>query len=244
MFIDGMSFNVRGTTFKNEDGIDIQSGIKEILKEYKEEGYIEKEELYGGYTNSEIKELELNVSEFEEINFGGAIVKSEYNGELCYKIYISKIYGIKAFEFLNKGCEIETDENYFHIGYVPKEEIEDLEKMLENENAKKYSIYIKIIGGKYKQSYCDDSYEEKIRTKTLTYGFEFNIFTDDGIKQEKTKIQKQEENTILKENNGNNTKAKNEEALSFAINVIGHIIIAIIALPFVWFFYTILSLFF
>lgn len=191
MFVNGTIFKVKGSTFENEDKQDIQEEIKQLLNEYKETETIDKNELYGGYTNEEIKEMDLNVSEFEDIEFGGKIVESQYNGELCYKVYISKIYGKNAFEFWNIRDINNADENYLHIGYVPKEEIEEVKEILEQENAVKYNVTIKVLGGKYKQSYLDDSYEEKIKTKTLTYGFECNIYTDDGkekIKDESTEI--------------------------------------------------------
>lgn len=245
MFLDGMSFNVRGTTFKNEDGIDIQSGIKKVLNKYKEEGYIEKEDLYSGYTNSEIKEMDLNVSEYEDIEFGGRIKKDIYKGEECYKVYISKIYGIDENTFVNMDFQ-ESYEDYFHIGYVPKEDVKELDKILRSNNAKKYRVSIKIVGGKYKHCVYDD-YEdkEKVDTETLTYGFEVTVYTDDGInKVEQTEKEKQEEKVVLKDNNENNLKIKNGESLSFIISAIGYIIMAIVALPFIWIIYTIFSLFF
>ena len=188
MFVSGISFNVRGTTFKNEDGIDIQKGIKQVLKEYKENGYITKEDLYNGYSNTDIKEMDLNVSEYEDIEFGGRIKKDTYKGEICYKVYISKIYGIDENSFVSMNFN-DIDDNYFHIGYVPKEDLEELNKILEDENAKKYRVSIKITGGKYKHSRYD-TYEdkEKIEINELTYGFETTVYTDDGNKSEEKTI--------------------------------------------------------
>ena len=64
MLIHSISFKVKGTTFKNEENKDIQKEIKKVLKEYKENDYFD--ELYGGYTNKEIKEIDLNISEYED----------------------------------------------------------------------------------------------------------------------------------------------------------------------------------
>ena len=85
MLIHSISFKVKGTTFKNEENKDIQKEIKKVLKEYKENDYFD--ELYGGYTNKEIKEIDLNISEYEGYLFPAKLVGDEYNKEDCLKIY-------------------------------------------------------------------------------------------------------------------------------------------------------------
>ena len=58
MVVKTIEFNVAGVTFKNKEGKDIQKEIKRVLKEYKQNDYFD--ELYGGYTNKEIKEMDLD----------------------------------------------------------------------------------------------------------------------------------------------------------------------------------------
>ena len=187
MLLHTIEFNVKGVTFENEDGIDIQKEIKKILKEYKDNNYFT--ELYGGYTNKEIKDMDLNVSEYEGEVFAGKFVGDEYNGEDCFKIYIKRY-----------------DDTYFHIGYAPKEIISELAKWFTKEGVKIQGI-INIVGGKYK--YCEiyeEDYEEKERvaTKELTYGFkvELNFYNenmDTNINEEKITTNKELEDTIRKQ---------------------------------------------
>ena len=83
MLVHKINFKVKGVTFKNEDGKDIQKEIIKILKEYKKNEYFDS--LYGGYTNKEIKEMDLNVSEYEGYQFPAKLVGDEYDGEECLK---------------------------------------------------------------------------------------------------------------------------------------------------------------
>ena len=57
-----MEFKVAGVTFENEDGKDIQKIIKTEIRKLKGAGEIG--EKYEGYTNTEIKEMDLNVQEY------------------------------------------------------------------------------------------------------------------------------------------------------------------------------------
>lgn len=153
MLLHSIEFKVAGVTYENEEGRDIQKEIKKILNEYKRNDYFD--ELYDGYTNSEIKEMDLHVSEYEGCKFPAKIVGDEYKGEECFKIYF-KTY----------------NDEYVHIGYSPKDSIEELIEWLSKENIKVDGT-LEIIGGKYK--YCElyeEDYEEKERvaTKELTYG--------------------------------------------------------------------------
>lgn len=158
MLLNSINFKVTGVTFKNEEGKDVQKEIKRILNEYKKNDYFG--DLYGGYTNSEIKEMDLNISEYEGYKFPTKIVGDEYNGEDCLKIYF-KTY----------------NDEYVHIGYAPKNILSELEKWLTKEDIK-IDGTLEVIGGKYK--YCElyeEDYEEKERvaTKELTYGMEISI---------------------------------------------------------------------
>lgn len=158
MLLHSINFKVAGVTFKNEDGKNIQKEIKEILNEYKKNNYFD--ELYGGYTNEEIKELDLNVSQFEGYEFPAKLVGDEYNGEECFKIYF-KTY----------------DDKYIHIGYAPRENITELAEWFTKENVN-VKGNLTIIGGKYKHcELYEEDYEEKERVaiKELTYGIEVQL---------------------------------------------------------------------
>lgn len=158
MLLNTINFKVAGVTFENEEGKDVQKEIKRILNEYKKNDYFG--ELYGGYTNSEIKEMDLNVSEYEGYKFPAKIVGDEYNGENCFKIYF-KTY----------------NDEYVHIGYVPKSNLDELTEWLTKEDISIKGT-LEVVGGKYK--YCElyeEDYEEKERvaTKELTYGIEISM---------------------------------------------------------------------
>lgn len=182
MFIDGISFKIKGINFENEDNVDIQKGIYKILKEYKKE-YIQSDELYDGNSNSDIKDCELTVSEFEGICFGGKIKRDIVEGKEVYKIYISKNYYVNEFHFYNIDDMQEIDDdNYFHIGYMYQKDKNELKKILSTKDVKEYRISLQLIGGKCKYY---DSYNEVIKTTEREYKAEAIIFLDDGIKENK-----------------------------------------------------------
>lgn len=181
MLVKDIKFKVKGVTFKNETNRDIQKEIKKVLKEYKNNDYFN--ELYGGFTNKEIIELDLNVSEYEGYKFPAKLVGDEYNGKECIKVYI------KAY-----------DDSYVHVGYVPRDELEEIAEWITRSDLR-CDGNISIIGGRYKHCEIEenDEYEEieKVVVEELTYGIEVNLsFYDDS----KVKIDNNEEN-IQKENN-------------------------------------------
>ena len=210
MFLNSIKFKVAGVTFKNEEGKDVQKEIKRILNEYKKNDYFG--ELYGGYTNSEIKEMDLNVSEYEGYKFPAKIIGDEYSGESCFKIYF-KTYN-------NEDV---------HIGYVPKEHLEELVEWLDKKNLQIKGT-LEVIGGKYK--YCElyeEDYEEKERVaiKELTYGIEISLdFFDNQIDPKYEQIKK-EEKKIIRQN-------KYMERLPY-------IVVGIISIPFIWIIYKVFS---
>lgn len=164
MLVHTMSFKVKGVTFKNEENNDIQKEIKKILKEYKSNGYFDK--LYGGYTNNEIKEMDLNVSEYEGYSFPARLVGDEYKGKDCVKIYF-KTY----------------NNEYIHVGYAPKENLDEIAKWITKVGIKTEGK-LEIIGGKYKHSEIyEEDYEEKeeIVTEELTYGLEVTLYFYDNV---------------------------------------------------------------
>lgn len=183
MLINTISFNVKGVTFKNENNKDIQKEIKRVLKEYKDNDYFG--ELYGGYTNKEIMEMNLNVSEYEGYTFPAKLVGDEYNGEECLKIYM-KTY----------------NDEYVHIGYAPKKEIEDIATWLTKENIK-VDGELCVVGGKYKHlEIYEEDYEEKERVaiRELTYGIQVNLnfYSDEINKEEKAENVEETYNSVQK----------------------------------------------
>ena len=89
---DTLKFNVAGVTFKNEQEKDIQGEIKKILLEYERNDCFEK---YGGYTNSEIKELKIEVSEFEDATIEINLKEDIYENKPCIKIYLKRYIDTK-----------------------------------------------------------------------------------------------------------------------------------------------------
>lgn len=215
MLVHEISFKVKGVTLKNEDGKDIQKEIKNILKEYKDNDYFES--LYGGYTNSEIKEMDLNVSEYEGEIFPVKLVGDEYNHDECLKVYF-KTY----------------NDEYVHVGYAPKDKLEELSNWLTKENLK-INGKLEVVGGKYKHSEIyEEDYKEKERVviEELTYGLEVTLeFSNKQIKK------------CINETLEDDTKINGKKEQN-RLNITVAIIIIIIATPFIWLFWKILSFLF
>lgn len=209
MLVHTISFKVKGVTFKNEEGRDIQKEIKNILKEYKNNDYFDS--LYDGYTNNDIKELDLNVSEYEGYSFPAKLVGDEYEGEDCIKIYF-KTY----------------NEDYIHVGYAPKDTLDEISEWITKEGIKTEGR-LEVTGGRYKHSeIIEEDYEEKERivTEELTYGLKITLNFYDG------KI--------------DNAYLKKQEKIKKDINrqkAIPYIIIGIISIPFIWILYKLFSFF-
>lgn len=209
MLVHTIAFKVKGVTFKNEEGKDIQKGIKDILKEYKSNDYFDR--LYGGYTNKDIKEMDLDISEYEGYSFPAKLVGDEYEGEDCIKIYF-KTY----------------NDDFIHVGYAPKENIDEISEWIIKEGIKTEGR-LEVIGGKYKHSeIVEEDYEEKERivTEELTYGLKITLnFYDDKKDSDYLKKQERIKRDINKE------------------KAIPYIIIGIICMPFIWILYKIFSFF-
>lgn len=210
MVVKTIEFNVAGVTFKNKEGKDIQKEIKRVLKEYKQNDYFD--ELYGGYTNKEIKEMDLNVSEYEGCQFQVKVQKTELDGEDCFEIHL-KTY----------------NNEYVHIGYMPKNRISEFTEWSSKEDLK-VNGKLEIVGGKYR--YCEiyeEDYEEKERvsTKELTYGAKITFdFCNNEISPQYKKMQEEKEK-IIKEQ-------KREK-------IISTLAVLAVCLPFFWLGYKILS---
>lgn len=165
MLVHKINFKVHGCTFKNENDIDIQQGISKILKEYKKNNYFDT--YYGGYTKKEIIDMDLNVSEFEDATFSGKLKEDNFENNLCYKIYINTF-----------------DDSLFHIGYLPKELIDEVFEWI-NKKDLKLITNISITGGNCKHCVCNSvDYNDvySIETDFLNYGFNAELrFCNDEI---------------------------------------------------------------
>ena len=183
MLVHTISFKVKGVTFKNEEGKDIQKEIKSILKEYKNNDYFDS--LYGGYTNNDIKEMDLDVSEYEGYSFPAKLVGDKYEGEDCIKIYF-KTY----------------NDDYIHVGYAPKDNLDEISEWITKEGIKTEGR-LEVTGGKYKHSeIIEEDYEEKERIVTgeLTYGLKITLnFYDDKIDNDYLKKQEKMKRNVNRE---------------------------------------------
>lgn len=192
MLVHKIDFKVKGVTFKNEDGKDIQKEIKRVLKEYKSNDYFDT--LYGGYTNSEIKEMDLNVSEYEGEIFPVRLVGDEYNNEECLKVYF-KTY----------------NDEYVHVGYAPKDKLEEISEWL-NKKELKVDGKLEVVGGKYKHTeFYEEDYEEKERVvvEELTYGLEITLaFSDNQTNQEYKREKTENDKSYLQKEDEERNKQK------------------------------------
>ena len=150
-------FNVSGTTFDDEKTEkNRQKIIKNIAMEGTDLGYLTP---YNDISNKEMLELYID----EQFWVAGQYIKrtkleiTEYNNETAIKVYIS-----------------DYNDNYYHIGYVPKNKINDVLKIL-NDNTEE--VYSEFSGGKFKEIYFDDdALKEKVRVNdSLLYGIKVTI---------------------------------------------------------------------
>lgn len=157
---------------ENEEGINIQKGIENILNEFKTKGYCNK--TYNGYTDNEIIERKLYVTEYQDQEFRGYIEECYYQGQKTYKVFIK--------DYRN-DC--------FHIGYVPFNRVLEIKELIDN-NKLELKGNIFILGGNAK--YCNQT-DNEIKYETKHYGFELELrFYDNN---ETTKHKKKINSTFL-----------------------------------------------
>lgn len=157
---------------ENEEGINIQKGIENILNEFKTKGYCNK--TYNGYTDNEIIERKLYVTEYQDQEFRGYIEECYYQGQKTYKVFIK--------DYRN-DC--------FHIGYVPFNRVLEIKELIDN-NKLELKGNIFILGGNAKYYNQTDN---EIKYETKPYGFELELrFYDNN---ETTKHKKKINSTFL-----------------------------------------------
>lgn len=181
MLVHKINFKVHGSSYCNENNIEIQEEIAHILKEYKKNNWFN--QLYGGYTKREIIDMNLSVSEYEGYIFSGSLKKYAYANETCYKVYIDTF-----------------DNKKFHIGYVPKNIIEEITQWLNKEDLKCITN-IEIIGGKCKHYVLkQENYNdiETVETEFLNYGFKVELRFCNNLPLSNDKQEKKKENFLHK----------------------------------------------
>lgn len=158
------SYKLSGVTYNNENGKDIQKEISKILRKYVSEGIINKEDMYLGYENSDIKAMDIAVSQYEDIAFNAKIKKDTFNGKPCIKVYI----------------ENADKKTYTHIGYIPKthKQIQEVIDIIDNNKNIVLTLY--VTGGKNKRCRVetDDDYNEKYYVETIELTYGFNLFIE------------------------------------------------------------------
>lgn len=153
-----MEFKVKDITHENENKQNIQKIINREVKYLYECTLIG--EKYEGYTNEEIKELDLNVSEYSNVEFNVELREGIIDGKLRIKVYIEK----------NNG-------EFVHVGIMPPSLVKEYNEKLSKSN--QIRCIAELTGGKYK--FCrwyEENYKEKceIQTKELNYGLTVTIY--------------------------------------------------------------------
>lgn len=125
-----MKFRVKGTSYSNENGEKRQEIIQRVINTYVENERIDKDELYDGNTNKDIKDYGLKVWIYEGIYFPAKLKKSKFNNENCIEVYLINYYKSKK-----------------KVGYIPKDLVDTMWKDVNEDE----EIPVKILGGKRKE---------------------------------------------------------------------------------------------
>lgn len=123
-----------------------EKNIKEIVNDWKE---CNPEDLYFGMKNKEIADEYENIYEVDVYDWCDIKLIPEPDNK-------------------HDPNAIKVVSDFGMLGYVPADETKKVKGIIEKE----HDLQWKIIGGKYK--YYDDA-EDKVRTKTLTYGVEIYL---------------------------------------------------------------------
>lgn len=196
MIVHTMNFKIAGITLPNKDGKDPQEEIKRILKDYKRTGYIDENDLYEGYTNREIKEDDIEVSEYKNMHFPVKLKQAKFENDDCIEVYF-----------------VEDNKQETHIGYVPKNLVKECIEWLSKENIET-TMSLKITGGKVKmveeEEKSNGDYAEKVVTDERNYGGVIGISFFD-----KTQPTNNTQSNIVKE-----IKMKPEDNIKIAIIIV------------------------
>jgi hypothetical protein len=149
------SFNVVGVTKANDAGKDIQSLIRDIVREKLEYEC----EPYGGVTNREILEDYYGERAYEAVDVGG-------RKEISLIPEPNNPYDPNSIKVVH--------EHLAHIGYVPRKDNVRVAEIIKN---RKYSTSWTVVGGKYK--YVDTN--DKVRVES---GHHYGIVVDITFEEE------------------------------------------------------------
>ncbi|MFT9599175.1 YqaE/Pmp3 family membrane protein [Mesobacillus sp.] len=152
-----LTFNVAGVSYANDKGKKIQPLLRKIAKEIAEENGIP---AYSGYTNKEILNNEIEVSEFEDVEFGDYVSFEKEPDNKFDKNAIKVL--------INLGNDRQ------HIGYVPKTDNVKVGQLMDS-NSINY-IDAVFVGGKVKEvEYDDDKGKDIVGVNELTLGVELTL---------------------------------------------------------------------
>jgi hypothetical protein len=143
-----INFNVVGISKNNDVGQDIQSLIKDFVKEEIEMGNVD---AYEGLTNKEILMDDLEVYEVD--------IYGDYEIELVPEP--DNLFDPEAIKVIH--------DEIGHLGYVPREMTSRVSEAIENDA----DLEWKLVGGKIKYA---DLESDKVRTKTLNYGVSIDLY--------------------------------------------------------------------
>lgn len=155
-------YKIAGVTFKNENNKDIQKEIKKILREYIKEDYIDKDDMFLGYSNSDIKEMTIDsVSQYEDIEFDVKLKEDVFEDRPCIKVYMKRV-----------------DNSYTHVGYIQKRynQINEVLDIINNYEIQEMKL--NVVGGKIKKCEIetDDEYNEHFYVDTIQLDYGLRLF--------------------------------------------------------------------
>jgi hypothetical protein len=140
-------FRVAGVSKKNDMNINIQTSLKDYVKEMAEYEHLEK---YEGFTNKEILENDYEVFEYDI---------EEYD-QITFVPDPNNPYDKNAIKIML--------EDVGHIGYVPKGSVKEVKSILGHN----FESTIKILGGNKKYV----NLEGDLKTEKLTYGVAVDLY--------------------------------------------------------------------
>jgi uncharacterized membrane protein YqaE (UPF0057 family) len=149
-----ITFNVAGVSYENDKGKKIQPLLRKIAKEISEENGIPV------YTNKEILEDYIVVSEFEDVEFGDYVSLEKEPDNKFDKNAIKVL--------INLGNDS------LHIGYVPKSVNVRVGQLMDSNSI--HYIDAVFVGGKVKEvEYSDEKDKDIVVVNELTLGVEITL---------------------------------------------------------------------
>lgn len=159
-----INFRVAGVTKKNEKGHDIQNILKRVANTYKREYILES---FNGYTNREIIDGIIDMTEFEG-QYIDDIIELVPEPDNPYDKNAIKVYITDA------------NNKKYHVGYVGKSENVKLLQELNENNITTTSV--EFTGGKVKRvDYDWEKDKDVVVTDEITRGLEVTVYFENEI---------------------------------------------------------------